>query len=171
MKYRAVTVFAISITLAACTNARQDDSPRIKNLQGRVVPVERDGVVTSGRDKAAQGYREFLTTRADDKLRAEALRRLGDLQMESGEDKQSGPQPEVARGAKNSGGDKTSATKDYKEAIKLYRDLLRIHPTRPGNDRVLYQLSRAYEQIGDLDAALATLNRLVTEYPQYVASG
>ena len=159
MRYRAAAMLTLLVSLAACSNARQDDSPRIKSLQGRVVPVERDGVVTGGRSQAAQGYREFLTTRADDKLRAEALRRLGDLQMESGEDKQSGPESDTARGAK------ASAAKDYKEAIKLYRDLLRIHPNRPGNDRVLYQLSRAYEQIGDLDAALVTLDRLVAEYP------
>src|SRR5262249_14508425 len=35
----------------------------------------------------------------------------------------------------------------------------------PGNDRVLYQLARAYEQGGDLETALETLDRLVQDYP------
>lgn len=157
--------FTLLAVLTACSNARKDDSPRIKSLQGRVVPVERDGVVSGGRDQAAKGYREFLITRADDKLRAEALRRLGDLQMESGEDKQSSPEPGAAPGVRHTGNDPRSATKDYQEAIKLYRDLLRTHANQSGNDRVLYQLARAYEQTGDLDAALATLNRLVAEHP------
>lgn len=51
------------------------------------------------------------------------------------------------------------------EAIALYKGLLVKYPNYERNDQVLYQLSRAYEEIGKVEEAIKILNRLVKEYP------
>ncbi|MBT8077215.1 MAG: tetratricopeptide repeat protein [Gammaproteobacteria bacterium] len=52
-----------------------------------------------------------------------------------------------------------------REAIKTYRNILETYPDYERNDQVLYQMSRAYDEIGQPDEAMAVMNRLVTEYP------
>lgn len=52
-----------------------------------------------------------------------------------------------------------------KEAIELYEGLLIKYPHYDRNDQVLYQLSRAYEEIGEIEKAMLVLNRLVKKYP------
>jgi len=52
------------------------------------------------------------------------------------------------------------------EAIELYKGLLVKYPLYERNDQVLYQLSRAYEEVGMIEEAQKILNRLVKEYPQ-----
>ncbi len=51
------------------------------------------------------------------------------------------------------------------EAIKTYRQILEQYPDYERNDRVLYQMSRAYDEIGEPDEAMEVMNRLVREYP------
>ena len=51
------------------------------------------------------------------------------------------------------------------QAIKLYKKLLRDFPDYPRTDQVLYQLSRAYQEIGDIDTAVSVLTELVTRFP------
>lgn len=53
-----------------------------------------------------------------------------------------------------------------KEAIELYKGLLEKYPLFERNDQVLYQLSRAYEEIGEIDVAMEILERLILQYPQ-----
>lgn len=169
MKRQAYTVAILAGLIAACSNVREDNSPRIKSLQNRVIVVERNTDIQGGREEAVKGYRDFLNTPADDSMKVEALRRLGDLQMESAEDKAVGATATAPVTGARPAGKTDTATSDYKDAIKLYQDLLRRYPQRPGNDRVLYQLSHAYEQIGDFDASLATLTKLITTYPDTAA--
>jgi len=57
------------------------------------------------------------------------------------------------------------ASAGAKEAIELYKGLLVKYPHYDRNDQVLYQLSRAYEEIGEVEKAMKVLNRLVKEYP------
>ncbi|MFC6632846.1 tetratricopeptide repeat protein [Microbulbifer taiwanensis] len=52
-----------------------------------------------------------------------------------------------------------------REAIGLYRDLLAKYPLYDRNDQVMYQLSRAYEETGQIDAAVDVLRQLVAKYP------
>jgi TolA-binding protein len=54
---------------------------------------------------------------------------------------------------------------DYKAAIARYEEFLKAYPQDPRNDRVLYQLARAQEQGGQLEVALKTLTRLVSQHP------
>jgi tetratricopeptide (TPR) repeat protein len=53
-----------------------------------------------------------------------------------------------------------------KEAIDLYKGLLEKYPLFERNDQVLYQLSRAYEETGQVDIAMQTLEQLISQYPQ-----
>ena len=53
-----------------------------------------------------------------------------------------------------------------KEAIELYQGLLKKYPLFERNDQVFYQLSRAYEETGQLDIAMKTLEQLIQSYPQ-----
>jgi outer membrane protein assembly factor BamD (BamD/ComL family) len=52
------------------------------------------------------------------------------------------------------------------EAIALYQKLLARHPHYERNDQVLYQLSRAYDELGMTDQAMGVMNRIVKEYPK-----
>jgi cellulose synthase operon protein C len=51
------------------------------------------------------------------------------------------------------------------EAIELYKGLLIKYPLYERNDQVLYQLSRAYEEIGKVEEAVKILDKLVVAYP------
>ncbi len=52
-----------------------------------------------------------------------------------------------------------------REAIKTYQKILDTYPNYERNDKVLYQMSRAYDEIGQPDEAMTVMNRLVAEYP------
>ena len=57
-----------------------------------------------------------------------------------------------------------------REAIEMYWQILETYPNYERNDQVLYQLSRAYDEIGDPDTAMEVMDRFVSDYPysQYV---
>ena len=95
-------------------------------------------------------YKRFLDLNAGDAaLRAEALRRLGDLNLESSESERIERELVTNEGLR--------AT----EAIHLYSALLKTYPKYERNDSVLYQLARAYELNAQPDKALASLDQLV----------
>jgi TolA-binding protein len=51
------------------------------------------------------------------------------------------------------------------EAIQTYWKILETYPNYERNDQVLYQLSRAYDEIGQPDEAMKVMDRLIVEYP------
>ena len=53
-----------------------------------------------------------------------------------------------------------------RQAIALYKELLVKYPLYERKDQVLYHMSRAYEELGDVDQAMAVMNRLVKEHPR-----
>jgi len=142
--------------LAACSSTkapRVADQPTLKTLEGRQVAVAPDQGIEKREESAALAYKDFLKAAPRDPHRQEALRRLGDLEMDR-VDSQAG-------GESNS-----SPTNDYASAIKQYQEFLKTYPNDPGNDRVYYQLARAYELGGQLEPALKTLDKLVQDYPR-----
>ncbi|MDH3362365.1 MAG: tetratricopeptide repeat protein [Gammaproteobacteria bacterium] len=52
-----------------------------------------------------------------------------------------------------------------REAIKTYQTILETYPNYERNDKVLYQMSRAYDEIGQPDEAMQVMDRLVADYP------
>src|SRR6201995_87628 len=126
----------------------------IKDLEDQQVDVSPDPPKNVDSAKTMESYKRFLDLNAGDAaLRAEALRRLGDLNLESSEAERIERELATNEGLR--------AT----EAIHLYTALLKAYPKYERNDSVLYQLSRAYELNAQPDRALASLDQLVAQYP------
>jgi len=53
-----------------------------------------------------------------------------------------------------------------REAIALYQKLLDKFPLYQGNDQVLYQMSRSYEELGQTEEAMSVMDRLVHDFPR-----
>jgi cellulose synthase operon protein C len=126
----------------------------IKDLDNQQVDVSQDPPQNVDAAKTMESYKRFLDLNAGDAaLRAEALRRLGDLNLESSESERIERELATNEGLR--------AT----EAIHLYTALLKAYPKYERNDSVLYQLARAYELNAQPDRALASLDQLVAQYP------
>ncbi len=53
---------------------------------------------------------------------------------------------------------------DPREAIETYQQILREYPHYERNDQVLYQMARAYDELGEPDEAMRVMERLIREY-------
>jgi len=143
------------LALAGCAGPKTlpgDDQPTLASLglpATKVLPDEVPGVAEA---QTIAAYRQFLQAAPKAPQRAEAMRRLGDLEMDRA-DRVSAEAPGAA------------AEPDYRAAIERYKEFLKLYPQDPRNDRVLYQLARAQEQGGQLEPALNTLTRLVQAHP------
>ena len=149
---------AIAAALLACFaspgDAANKNPPTIKDLDAQQVDVSTDPPQNIDANKTMDSYKRFLDLNAGDAaLRAEALRRLGDLNLESSESERIERELVTNEGLR--------AT----EAIHLYSALLKTYPKYERNDSVLYQLARAYELNAQPDKALASLDQLVANYP------
>src|SRR5580692_10575990 len=139
---------------AAPGHAANKNPPTIKDLDEQQVDVNTDPPKNVDANKTMDSYRRFLDLNAGDAaLRAEALRRLGDLNLESSESERIERELITNEGLR--------AT----EAIHLYSALLKTYPKYERNDSVLYQLARAYELNAQPEKALASLDQLVAKYP------
>ena len=63
------------------------------------------------------------------------------------------------------GGESADVPTGPREAIKTYWQILETYPNYERNDQVLYQLSRAYDEIGEPDKAMEVMDRFAAEYP------
>ncbi len=148
-------VAAVALALAplvALAGKAPPPPPTLKDLK-RTAPEVRVGeTVAPDPDRARELYRRFLELEGGDPgLRTEAMRRLGDLQIEAGDS---------ARGETAGMGEA-----ETREAIEIYTRLLEQQPDYERADVVLYQLARGWESLGEADRALGYLDTLVAKYP------
>lgn len=110
-----------------------------------------------------KAYQDLQNQGKNRRLRAYGQQRQADLMLERSElywlDKREQDATNAELGFKQ---DEAS----YRQAIEYYSSLLQDIPARKGNDRLLYQLSRAYDLAGEASNELAVLNRLVYEFSQ-----
>ena len=155
LRNSTLTVAGVSLFLAATAIADVSKEDTIKSLEKETVEIRPGNAIRNSSDLARDNYREFLDLVADDpSLSAEAMRRLGDLELEASEAAQLAENIESLEKA------------SYDNAVSLYQRLLEAYPSYRRNDTVLYQLARAYEIGGRTDDALEVLDELVGKYPQ-----
>jgi tetratricopeptide (TPR) repeat protein len=178
-------LFILPLTLAACSTVNSRDT--IATLRHQSVDI-REEKIEGGLDKAISSYQRFLEDTSDSELTPEALRRLADLKIE----KEYGALTEGAKptghgesevqferrttlsllpgtaetvAGKPADGASDLENAEAREAIALYEKLLAEYPHYERNDQVLYQMSRAYEEVGEIDKAMAVMDRMVRDYP------
>ncbi len=152
-RYLMMTLLALVLS-APSANAKVKEKDTIKSLEKKTVKIRPGKVILDSSDLARDNYRAFLDLVSDDpELRAEAMRRLGDLELEATEADQLADNIESLDIA------------GYDNAVGLYQQLLEAYPDYRRNDTVLYQLARAYEIGGRTDEALTVLDELVTKFP------
>lgn len=152
------SLLAVALVLALSPGAeaaRRERQSTLADLAARSAPVNPGPVTGVDASLAVRSYREFLEIdSADPALRAQALRRLGDLCL---------ARAEALRAEDGApAGEAAAATE---EALVAYSRLLREYPTDAHADEVLYQLARAHDGIGQAAQAMTVLDRLVSEHP------
>lgn len=133
--------------------ARADAAlPEIEDTPDRPTDDDAYGIATArGVTEAIEQYRAILELSPDnDAMRFETQRRLADLQVEASE-----LNPALER----------SGVVSQSNAVSLYNGLLDAKPNAPNNDRILYQLARAYQNMGELESAIQTLEEITRDFP------
>ena len=128
------------VLLSSLASADVKKSDTIKSLEKKDVEIRSGNVIINSTDLARDNYRAFLDLVTDDpELRSEAMRRLGDLELEAAEAEQLSDNIEAIE------------TRGYDNAVDLFQKLLEAYPDYRRNDTVLYQLARGYEIGGRTD--------------------
>ncbi|WP_225314969.1 tetratricopeptide repeat protein [Marinobacter confluentis] len=101
------------------------------------------------REQVTESYRALLPLLQDPGKRLEVRHRLADLEFERAE-------TQLVE----------NAVDEMAGAIEAYENLLAENPGGETNDRILYQLARAYDLRGMRGLQLDALDRLVNDYPR-----
>jgi len=153
MRLLFLVVLATMLVLPA-EAAKIKKRDTIESLEKKKVEIRTGKIILGSTDLARDNYRAFLDLVSDDpELRAEAMRRLGDLELDATEVEQLAANIDNLNHA------------SFNNAVQLYQQLLEAYPDYRRNDTVLYQLARAYEMGGRNDDALVVLNELVVNFP------
>ncbi len=161
---RALGMTCLAASVAACSLGPSKDptAPPIRDVLDKQrapdeskLPIITSEPIAPDPDKALENYRKLLGLDSDPETRAEARRRIADLQVQV-DDIQ---------------GENEQSENRLNQAVSLYKKLLKERPLDPRNDRVLYQLARAQQNQGHSDEAIATLKTLTDEYKDSALAG
>jgi tetratricopeptide (TPR) repeat protein len=141
--------------LLAVSCATGPDTGSIGDLQTDIVirshrPAAGATPALRVKDRAVVHYSRFVRlfeALPDEAMRRDGMRRLAQLQQQVDAD------PGMAKGSV-----------PVAAVVELFESLMQAYPQQR-NDRLLYQLSREYDESGQQQAALASLDRLVSRYP------
>ncbi|WP_245929238.1 tetratricopeptide repeat protein [Agarilytica rhodophyticola] len=162
MPYRLIQLLIASLMLASCSVFVPEDSgpnygKTLADLEEVEIPEEQFPVPLASIDTIEDSYRSALSVARDPSVRHRILTRLADLQMTRSEQRQ------------------LSATEEqdyFADAIDMYQELLVLNSERQGeegtptNERLLYQLSKAYALDGRIQESDEILASLVTDFPE-----
>lgn len=110
------------------------------------------------RGNAIFEYRKFLqVSKKGSRQRRQVLVRLAELELELGEKLLVDEEP-------NKDGEQLNMSKSIASSIYLFETALKEYPDKKDNDRVLYQLARAYDIKAEPDLLVNSLERLVKSY-------
>lgn len=146
-------LIAVSMMLTGCAwkkkNRSRADDGTIAGIIGNLpeLTVAQGEPVKPTRAEVLAAYEKVYGLIPDSIENHAVGKRLADLKMSVGEDLD-------IEGAEN----------PYQEAVALYESLLE-NSDGEGRDQILYQLARAHDLVGETDAAVGYLNRLIAEYP------
>jgi len=152
-----VIIVSFLATLISCGASKQ--SATLDSLEDKEITfaeIEPSSKKMS-RKKVITTYENVITgkTASNEKIYQDSLRRLADLKLESGVNKNNSRSERL----------QSQSKVDIVSAIRQYKSYLKKYPDKESNNEIYYQLSKAYELLGELENSLATLNTLIEKYP------
>ncbi|PCK08150.1 MAG: Clp protease ClpB [Alteromonadaceae bacterium] len=151
----------VTLLLASCSVFNPKEEPRygttLAELERIEMPEEPMPVPITSIEAIEDSYRSALEVASDPSVRHRILTRLADLEMINSEERQLNVMEEKAF---------------FTDAIDMYNELLVLNaarqnePDTPSNERLLYQLSKAYSLDGELNMSDEILTRLITQFPE-----
>ncbi len=167
--YLVITALVVSATLLAGCASRPaiNEDPTIQQLATRAAKIEPTALPPMSREDVRRTYESLARSTNNKALKAIALQRLADLELESENEKIAKDANDPSSVSKPKSDIEIAILEKSKRgsAIHQYERLLKLYPEYKGNDKVLYQLGRAYELDGNLEKTLVTLTELVKKYP------
>ena len=152
-KHHLNTLF-VAIVLSACSSSNSKDTT-IASLSKKTLELKEPVAQPLNRENTSGFYRRFLKDAPNSSMYGDAMRRLADLELQTGQDK----------GGSDNERDILSSKRKVKVAIRLYETFLETYPNKKDNDLILYQLAKAYELDIQPKKLLNTLNMIVKKYP------
>lgn len=137
----------IGLSMSGCGLWNNKDSvPTIASIKKNEVVVNSTKLEKPTQSEITDKYLQLLSMNPVDNVKIEATRRVADIELER---------------------DVQEASEDasIRAAIARYEWLLSTYRKQPNRDRVLYQLSRAYDQIGRIEKSSVLLGELARDYP------
>lgn len=147
--FRVTVIFLITFSLVSCSSGNQRTLGDLTYKPKKEKEIEFEKM---DYQQVREEYQELLTLFKDDELKEQIERRIADVYMLEGGEKQFKD---------------TKIKSYYSEAIKSYQEILKKYPNSPDNADVLYQLARAYEMDGHIEKELAMLEQLTSRHPNY----
>ena len=147
---RAGLLLTLLLT-SACNTTPVKNQNTLSLLDQTNISVN-DEKVDDSLHKAMESYRKYIEQASASNIRPEAIHRLADLEVDKSYQIE---------------GVEAPAEPGARTAINHYTRLLAVYPMYDHNDRVLYQLSRAYEEAGENKNAVETLEKLASRYTDF----
>ena len=151
VRYSHAALLSPLLLTVACNTAQIKHENTLTSLEQVNISVQ-DEKVEDSLHKAMASYREYIKQVPATKIKPQAMHRLADLEIEK---------------SYRIEGVEAPAESGAKAAIDHYTRLLAAYPLYDHNNRVMYQLSRAYEADGDNKNAMAMLEKLAYYYPDF----
>ncbi len=158
---RLCSFIALSVCLSACTSVELEDArsygPTLADLPAQPIAAEPEPVPLTSLDQIEDSYLAALEVAQDPNVRHQILVRLADIEMARSETAQV---------------DATEQRAFFTDAITMYEQLIAANAQREGpqaaanNERLMYQLSKAYALDGQIEESNAVLDNLVTDFPE-----
>jgi len=167
---KIVTIIVVGIGLVSCSSARRTDIVTLESLEKRKIKVNPQDLPSANKDEAQKRYAEFAKSTSDQELRAVAMERLADIELESGQT-QKFRQAEVKEAERRARKGSTTVVDDsklgdYSNVAKQYEKLIKRYPNSKDNEKLYYQLARAYDLSGQPEKSIKVLTRLMKEFPE-----
>lgn len=158
--FRPSLLFLSALILSAC--ASRDNSyesyygKTLADLPEQSIPEDPMPVPIASLDQIEDSYRAAFEVAEDPEIRHRILVRLADIEMARSENEQI---------------DATEQKAFFSDAIAMYEELITLNAERAEeqgvqtNERLLYQLSKAYALDGRIEESNDALSKLVTDFP------
>ena len=160
MRYRLSLIVVLTTLISGCASEKVSLEPTIASLSKKAVRIKPQAEFEFSRQQAIDSYQSLLESKGDDYGSGDEIRRFADLKLEASLDNRFAD--DLAR--------QRQGQQESIDAINGYQEYLRLYPARDDNDYILYQLSRAYALDSQSKKSLATLDQLVSKFPdsQYI---